>query len=129
MLFRSVQGEIRATNEITAYYSDQRLKTDIVTIPDALNKIKQLSGVYYRANDLAATFGYTDTSRKIGVIAQELQKVLPELVVSAPFDTDKDGNSISGEHYLTVRYDKIVALLIEGVKELVKEVEEIKSKM
>ena len=60
------------------------------------------------------------------MIAQELQKILPELVVPAPFDTDADGNSISGENYVTVHYDKIVALLIEAIKELKKEIDEIK---
>ena len=114
-------GEIRATNNITAYYSDGRLKNIEGTIENPIDKIKQVSGVYYRSNDIAASYGYTDDKKQVGVIAQEIEKVLPEIVVPAPFDIGKDdsGNeySISGENYKTVHYDKIIPLLIEAIKE------------
>lgn len=115
-------GEIRATNDITAFYSDQRLKENIEVIESALDKVCQLHGVFYNSNEIAYQYGYTDKKRRTGVLAQEVQKVLPEAVVRAPFDTgyDENGNeySISGQEYLTVHYEKIVPLLIEAIKEL-----------
>jgi acyl dehydratase len=110
-------GEIRATNNITAYYSDRRLKDIEGKISNPLEKLKKLSGVYFTSNDIAATFGYVDKKRQVGVIAQEVESVLPEIVVPAPFDIDGKGNSISGENYKTVHYDKLVPLLIEAIKE------------
>jgi hypothetical protein len=123
-------GEIRATNNITAYYSDERLKTNIVNITNALEKILQLNGVTFTANDLAATFGYTNQSQQVGIIAQQVETVLPQIVVPAPFDIgrndDGDEYSISGENYKTVQYEKLVPLLIEGIKELTMEVNKLK---
>jgi trimeric autotransporter adhesin len=114
-------GEIRATNNITAYYSDKRLKTNIRPIDNALGKLSAISGVYYNANDVAEKYGYTDKSEQVGVIAQEVQSILPHVVKPAPFDTDYDENknqfSKSGENYLTVQYEKLIPLLIECIKE------------
>jgi len=114
----TVTGQIRATNSITAFYSDVRLKENIQEIENALDKIEQLRGVFYNQNVLAEKFGYNDYKRQVGVIAQDVQKILPEAVTGAPFDIDKDGNSISGENYLTVYYEKIIPLLIQCIKEL-----------
>ena len=111
-------GQILATNSITAYYSDRRLKTVKHTINNALAKVDKLSGVIYTQNTLAETFGYNDYNDQVGVIAQEVQAVLPEAVKIAPFDMAEDGSSKSGENYLTVQYEKIVPLLIEAIKEL-----------
>jgi hypothetical protein len=121
-------GEIRATNAITSFYSDRRLKTDIVPITNALTKVTQLSGVTYTQNKLAETFGYTDYSQQVGVLAQEVQQVQPEAVKPAPFDIASDGSSISGEHYLTVQYEKLIPLLIEAIKELTEQVNILKGK-
>ena len=118
-------GEIRATNNITAYYSDKRLKKDIENISDALSKLQKINGVFYTQNELAETFGYNDYSKQVGVIAQEIEEVLPEAVAFAPFDRDANDNSKSGENYLTVRYEKIVPLLIEAIKELLNRVENL----
>ena len=108
-------GEIRATNNITAYYSDERLKTRLGEIVNALEKVSKLSGFYYEPNEIAQALGY-DKVREVGVSAQEVQSVLPEIVVPAPID----------DKYLTVRYEKLVPLLIEAIKELKAEVEELK---
>lgn len=125
-------GEIRATKNITAYYSDRRLKENINVIADSLSKVLSLRGVTYNSNDVAEQYGYDDRSQQVGVIAQELQAVLPEAVRLAPFDTEFiDGKEVSksGENYLTVQYEKIVPLLIEAIKELKAEIDELKGKV
>ena len=111
-------GEIRATATITAYYSDERLKTKLGTIENALDKVLSLEGFYYQANEVAQELGYT-VKREVGVSAQQVQAVLPEVVVPAPID----------EKYLTVHYDKLVPLLIEAIKEQQAQIEELKSKL
>lgn len=119
-------GQIVATNSITAFYSDQRLKANIVPISNALEKVDHLTGVTYTQNELAEQFGYHDYSQQVGVIAQQVQEVLPEVVKLAPFDMGPNGTSKSGEHYLTVQYEKIVPLLVEAIKELRAEVQKLK---
>lgn len=122
-------GEIRATNAITSYYSDERLKENITPITDALSKVMQLSGVTYNANEIAESYGFTDKSKQVGVLAQQVEKVLPEAVKHAPFDImlfENTEMSRSGENYKTVQYEKIVPLLIEAIKELQQEVVELK---
>jgi hypothetical protein len=102
-----VAGEIRATNNITAYFSDDKLKTKLFNIENALSKVTALNGFYFRPNDLAIELGYNNTI-DVGVSAQEVESVLPEIVVPAPID----------EQYKTVRYEKLIPLLIEAMKEL-----------
>ena len=108
-------GEIRATNNVTAYYSDDRLKTKLGTIENALDKIDSLAGFYYEANQTAQDLGYK-VVREVGVSAQSVQAVMPEVVAPAPID----------EKYLTVRYERLVPLLIEGIKELRAEIKALK---
>jgi len=108
-------GEIRATNNITSYYSDDRLKNRMENITSALEKLQSLNGFYYKANDLAQSLGYTDKT-EVGLSAQEVQKVLPEIVVPAPID----------EKYLTIHYERLIPLLVEAIKELSSEVEKLK---
>ena len=123
-------GEIRATNQITSYYSDERLKEDIVEITDALEKVMALRGVTYKPNSLAESLGYKKQN-EVGVIAQDVEKVLPEAVKPAPFDIMLFENteiSRSGENYKTVQYEKLVPLLIEAIKELNKEIQQLKEK-
>ena len=113
-------GEIRATNNITAYFSsDNRLKENIKTIPNALEKVEKLNGVTYNwTEDYIASRGGEDgyfiRKEDVGVIAQEVKEVFPELVAE------------NSEGYLSVRYDRLVAVLIEAVKELSKEITELK---
>ena len=114
-------GSIYAVGNVTAYYSDERLKENITTIPSALTKLLTLRGVTFNSNKLAEQYGYVDKKEQVGVIAQDIEKVLPQIVVLAPFDvlTDKGGNkySKSGENYKTVDYPKLIPLLIEAIKE------------
>jgi len=119
-------GEIRATNAITAFYSDKRLKDIKENISDALDKVASLNGVVYTQNKKAEEYGYDDYSQQVGLIAQEVQEVLPEIVKPAPFDIDENNNSISGENYLTIQYEKVIPLLVEAIKELKAQVEELK---
>ena len=114
----SVTGAITATGDITAYYSDERLKTKLGGIENALEKVQQLSGFYYEANEIAQALGY-ETKREVGVSAQEVEKVMPEIVRSAPIDAK----------YLTIQYERLVPLLIEAIKELKSEVDVLKGKI
>jgi hypothetical protein len=108
-------GEIRATGDITAFFSDDRLKDRIENIADPLEKVLKLNGFYYKPNKTAQDLGYKD-QKLVGVSAQEVQAILPEVVVPAPID----------EKYLTVQYEKLIPLLIEAIKELKAEVDELK---
>ena len=103
----TVTGAITATGTITSNFSDDRLKTKFGNIPDALAKVKSLSGFYYEANETAQALGYK-VKREVGVSAQSVQSVMPEVVAPAPIDSQ----------YLTVHYEKLVPLLIEAIKEL-----------
>jgi hypothetical protein len=114
-------GEIRATNSITSWYSDERLKENVAVINNALEKLIQLDGVTFNANSVAEEYGFTDKSQQVGVLAQQVEKVLPEAVKPAPFDIMLYENteiSRTGENYKTVQYEKLVPLLIQAVKEL-----------
>ena len=112
-----VSGEIRATNNITAYYSDDRLKTRLGNIENALAKVMTLNGFQYEANETAQALGYK-VKPEIGLSAQEVQAVLPEVVVPAPID----------EKYLTIHYERVIPLLVEAIKELSREIEDLKKK-
>jgi hypothetical protein len=100
-------GEIRATNNVTAYYSDDRLKTRLGNIENALDKVKTLDAFYYEANQTAQDLGY-EPVREVGISAQQVQAVMAETVAPAPID----------DKYLTVRYERLVPLLIAAIKEL-----------
>ena len=126
----ATDGRIDASNDIVAYSSDKRLKENIKLIRNPLSKIDSLSGFTYNWNEKAEEVaGYDRTQSMVGVFAQDVESVLPEAVKRAPFDNDGDGGSISGENYLTVQYEKLVPLLIESIKELKAEIEELKGRI
>jgi len=126
----AMANNLTVTGEVYAYYSDKRLKDNIEPISNAINIINNISGVYYNANDLAVELLREDkTARKVGVLAQEIQAVMPEVVRQAPFDIAPDGSSISGENYQTVQYDKLVPLLIQAVKEQQAKIEELEHRI
>ena len=102
-----VNGTIRATGDVIAY-SDARVKDNVNTIDNALDKVTKLRGVSYTRNDVE------DKTTKIGVIAQEVLEVLPEVV-----QQDDEGR-------YSVAYGNMVGLLIESIKELKAEVDELK---
>ncbi len=105
----SAAGAATFNNDVTAF-SDERLKSNITTIPDALSKVSEMRGVHYVRDETGK-----DSS---GVIAQELQKIAPELVLTAD---DEMGT-------LSVNYGNITGYLIEAVKELKAEIEELKAR-
>jgi hypothetical protein len=114
-----VASQVRAAGDIVYGVSDQRLKKDIETITNALDKIRQLRGVTWDQSDLAKELKAPEQPRrKAGLLAQDLQKVLPEAVGLAPFDTDKFGKSKSGLELLNIYYEQLSGLLVEAVKEL-----------
>ena len=110
-------GQIRATGDIVSNYSDGRLKTIEGNIPDALAKVKSIGGYYFTENQTAKDLGYDNDDQQVGVIAQEVQAVLPQVVKQAPID----------DKYLTVQYEKLVPLLIEAIKELEARVAELEA--
>jgi len=126
-----VVGDIVATGNVTAFYSDERLKNKVGKIKSPLEKVNSLSGFYYTNNELAASFGYDSQEQQVGLSAQEVESVLPEIVSLAPFDMERteDGELVSksGEDYKTVDYAKLVPLLVEAIKELTEEVRVLKS--
>jgi len=115
---------VNAVGEVTAYSSDRRLKENIVPIENALDKVKSLNGVNFdwksEVNDLG--FHPTNQINDAGVIAQEVEAVLPQAIAKAPFDQEWDSEareykSKSGEDYITVKYEKLAPLFIEAIKE------------
>ena len=112
-------GALNVTGDITAFASDERLKTNVKPIRNALDKVFALSGFTYNFNDIGEKLGFSKEKTHVGVSAQQVQLVLPEAVVPCPADNN----------YLTVKYEKIVPLLIEAIKELKEEVDQLKRKL
>ena len=115
-------GAIYATGDITAFYSsDIRLKKDIQPISEPIKKLMEISGVTYKWNEEYLkdkdVDGYFVRETEVGVIAQDVEKVLPEVVA-----TRENG-------YKAVRYEKLVALLIEAVKDQQKQIDELKARL
>ena len=109
----TVTGAITATGDITAYYtSDKRHKNNIQTIPNALEKVTKLNGVTWEWNDDVNEV--TKSTPKTGLIAQEVQEVLPEVV-----KTRDDG-------FLALDYSKMMGLLVEAIKEQQIQIEKLR---
>ena len=109
-------GDLHVDGDVIAFSntvpSDIALKTDIEMIPNALDKIDEVKGV---------TFKRHDGAKSAGVIAQDLEKVLPEAV------HEKQFKLLDGKKYKTVQYDAIHGLLINCIKELKEEIKELKN--
>jgi len=112
----AVQGSITATGEITAYYSDSRLKTNVSKIDGALNKVMAINGYTYDSSELAESLGLPKHMDQIGLMADEVEAVLPELVTQSAL-----------EGYKTIRYDKVVSVLVNAVKEQQAMIEELQA--
>lgn len=111
----TINGDIRATGDIYALASsDERLKDNIILITNPIDKIKKLGGYTFNWNDISKKPTHIE---EVGVIAQEVQKVLPQIVRE------------KGDGYLGVDYEKIVPLLIEGIKEQQNQIDELKAEV
>ena len=108
--FARTTGDFTATGNVTAY-SDITLKKNIELIPNALDKVLSLRGVTYNRTDIE------NEPKQSGVIAQEVEKVLPEVV-----DTNEEGIK-------SVAYGNMVGLLIEAIKEQQQQIDELKRKL
>jgi hypothetical protein len=104
-------GAATFNNDVTAF-SDKRLKTDIKNIDNALSKVMKMQGVYYKRNDI------DDAKEQVGVLAQDMEEVLPQVVLTA--DDEIKTKSVD--------YGKICAVLIESIKELKAEIDQLKGK-
>jgi hypothetical protein len=116
----AVTGLMRATAQVISYYSDERLKDFSGKIDGALDKVMSLNGYYYTGNEVAKSLGFSDTERQVGVSAQEVEAIMPEVVQAAPIN-DAEGSPEDAD-YKTVQYEKLVPLLIEAIKELKQEI-------
>jgi hypothetical protein len=112
----SAGGTASFNGDVIAYYSDMRLKTKLGDIKDPIGKIQALNGFYYEPNEVAESYGYEKETR-VGLSAQEVEAVLPEIVTDAPI----------GDGYKTVDYAKLVPVLVEAIKEQQKQIDELKS--
>ena len=110
-----VSGSITATGDVVAYStSDKRHKNNIVLISDALSKVTKLNGVTWEWND--DVDAATKQTPKTGLIAQEVQEVLPEVVKER------------GDSFLALDYSKMMGLMVEAIKELSAKVKELENK-
>jgi hypothetical protein len=107
----SGSGTLRMNGDIIAYYSsDERLKDNLIPISSASYKITQIGGYEFDWNKESKDY----TGHDVGIIAQEIEKVLPEVVI-----TRQDG-------YKAVKYEKIIPLLVQGLKEQQEEINQLK---
>ena len=110
-------GNLLIGGNITAYYSsDINLKDDIRPIESALFKVKQLSGITFTWNEKAEK-AEREKGRDVGLIAQEVQKVLPEIVQIRPNKT------------LAIQYDKVIPLLVEAIKDQQTIIEDLQQRL
>lgn len=117
---KTFNKEIRCKADVIAFYSDERLKNVEGKITEPLEKIQAMSGYYYKPNEIAKDLIQDDDdSTRVGVLAQEVERVLPEVVKQSPV----------GDDYKTVQYEKLVPVLIEGIKELTSRVAELEAEL
>ena len=102
-------GAATFNDDVTAF-SDKRLKTDISNIENGIEKVMQMQGVYYKRND------QDDAKTKVGVLAQDMEAIVPEVVLTA--DDEMQTKSVD--------YGKLTAVLIEAIKDLKAEIDELK---
>lgn len=114
-----VTGELNVTGDITANFSDMRLKTKVSNLENVLGKIENIQTFTYTPNEIATERFYAQHKTSMGVSAQEIQEVFPELVRPTFIDSE----------YLTVDYMRMNVVLLKAIQELKAELDEIKSKI
>lgn len=107
------------TGNVSAYASDERLKYNIKPIESARKKLRQIEGVYFDWDlEECNKWHFFPPASDIGLLAQRVQKIVPEAVKPAPFDLDPlHKGSKSGKDYLTVQYEKMVPMLVQSSNE------------
>ncbi|NBP00978.1 MAG: tail fiber domain-containing protein [Proteobacteria bacterium] len=113
-----VTGNLYVTGDVVTNYSDSRLKTVVGPIENAVEKLKLIDTIYYRPNELAISLGQNDRLM-VGVTAQSVKKVMPEVVRPVP----------NNEEYDTVQYERLVPLLIAAIKEQQVQIDELEKKL
>ena len=116
LTFDGTNFNLSVGGDIIAFASDERLKENIQPLENALDKVLALNGFTYNFNEIGQSLGFDGKITYVGVSAQQVQAVLPEAVKPAPVDSK----------YITVQYEKLVPLLIEAIKELKAEINELK---
>lgn len=118
-------GTIKSSADVIAFASDKRLKENIINIENPLQKIKQLRGVYFDWKDKTKELGFIPPTMKneIGMIAQEVEAVIPQAIDTAPFDNSYKGTD--REKYKTIKYDRLIPLLVECVNEQQKQIDNL----
>ena len=125
-----VEGDIYCKEvKMSSSISDDRLKDCTSNIKDPIDLINKLNGFHYVPNNLAQQYGFKKIN-DIGLSAQEVQNILPEIVKLAPFDMARDDYnnlvSKSGDNYLTICYEKMAPLFVESIKTLKKEIDDLR---
>jgi hypothetical protein len=102
-------GNLTCVGNVTGYSSDARLKKNITLIPNAIQKVQSLGGYEYDWDmELCSSLGFKpEREHEHGLVAQEVEKVLPDAVAPAPFNNE----------YKTVRYERVVSLLTAAINE------------
>jgi hypothetical protein len=119
--FHAFNGNITATGNVTAYSSDGRLKKNVTIIENAVQKVLRLGGYSYDWDmPKCLEVGFQPANEhEHGLIAQDVQRVMPDAVAPAPFN----------DKYLTVRYERIVALLTAAMGEQQRELDELRARL
>ena len=113
-------SNLQSAGNVTAYASDERLKKNFTKLENALEKVCSLEGATYQWDkEKCESVGFKPEFGKteIGLRAQQVEKVFPEVVTQAPFDLEEDGTSKSGDDYLTMYYERLTPVLVEAIKE------------
>ena len=127
-----IRHELLCHNDIVAYVSDERLKKKLNSLSNVLENLENIDVFRYENSEIANK--YFKNKLQIGLSAQEINKYYPEVVTLAPFDSEYDENdnkyiSKSGENYLTLKYERLVAVSLQGIKELHKKNKDLETKI
>nr|MBC8428123.1 tail fiber domain-containing protein [Candidatus Pelagibacter sp.] len=119
------EGSIGTTKNIVAYVSDERLKDDVTPISNPINKIKQIGGYNFTWGTGSVKPGEKD----VGVISQEVEKILPEVIRNFTHRGDDVRKGATAGTFKSVLYDRMVPLLVEGIKEQQDQIDYLKEQL
>ena len=119
------QGSIGTTANIVAYVSDKRLKDDVTPISNPINKIKQIGGYNFTWGTGSVKPGQED----VGVISQEVEEVMPEVIRNFTHTSEDTNRGATPGTFKSVLYDRMVPLLIEGIKEQQEQIDDLREQL